>query len=153
MSDVSFADFLDQVGVPCTDGSFVSERAARIVEIIRDYDPALEVEWIPREHRLPGDNAVRIVDTRLSGLARVVMSFPDESHLDERVLERLFLADGTKHDVVARLEAQNAAARAVELKRELEVREEGKDLMLYALRSPRVRYSFTTKSGKKVVAE
>lgn len=149
-----FGDFLDLAGVPVSDGSFVTERAMRIVEIVRDYDPNLDVEWVPREHRIPGDDAIRIVDTTKSGLARLVMSFADETELDERVIERLFLADATKQgDVLAQLEARNAAVKAVELKAYLDQKEAGLDLMTHALRSPLGRYSYRRASGEKVTFE
>lgn len=153
MSDMPFEDFLDLAGVPCEDGSLVSAKTMRLVEIIRDYDPALEVEWVPVERRLPDDDAIRVVDTRCKGLARTVMSFADEGEFTAAdgvpVLERLFLADRLKGDPVARMEARNAAARAVELKTHLERREEGKDLMLHALRSPLHDYTFRTPDGQR----
>lgn len=151
---IPFADFLDLAGVPVSDGSFITERAMRIVEIIRDYDPNLDVEWVPREHRIPGDDAIRIVDTSKSGLARMVMSFADESELGQRVLERLFLADSAKQgDVLAQMEARNAAEKAVELKRYLDQKEAGLDLMTHALRSPLGRYTYRRSSGEKVTFE
>jgi len=157
MSDMSFTDFVELAGIPMEDGSFVSAKAVRVVEIIRDYDPGLDVEWIPRQHRLEGDAAIRIVDTRQQGLARVVRSFRDEEEFTRRdgadVLERLFLADGTKNDVQARLEAGNAAAKALELKANLDRRAEGLDLLKHALKSPLHRYSYRGVDGDRRVVE
>lgn len=153
MSELTFEDFLDSAGVPLEGGGMVSARTMRIVEIVRDYDSALEWEWIPREHRLPGDDPIRLVDPRAHGLGRVVMSFASEDDVDERVLERLFLADGRKHDVLAQLDARNAAARVVAAKRELDRRGEGLDLMRHALRSPLGRYSYVDANGVRKVLE
>lgn len=154
---MTFGDFVELAGVPMDDGSMVSAKAVRLVEIIRDYDPLLEVEWIPREHRLEGDSAIRIVDTRQHGLARVVMSFRDEGEFTQRdgawVLERLFLADHSKSDPVARMEAGNAAAEILRAKRAYEERQEGLDLMKHALASPLHRYSFRTREGERKVVE
>lgn len=151
MSDMPFADFLDLAGVACDDGSLVTSKTMRLVEIIRDYDPALEVEWIPAEHRLPDDDAIRIVDTRARGLARTVMSFADEGEFTREdgvpVLERLFVADHRRGDPVARLDARNNAVRLLDLKRQLELREERKDLAVHVLRSPLNRYTFRAPDG------
>lgn len=147
-----FADFLDLAGVPLEDGSMVTAQCARMAEMVRDYDPALEVEWIPREHRLDGDDPIRIVDTRQHGLARMVMSFASEQDFAEHALERLFLADSGRHDVLGEMEARNAAARADELKRYMDQKEEGLDLMKHALRGPS-RYSYRRPDGTKVVLE
>jgi hypothetical protein len=156
--DLPFADFLDQAGVSCSDGSFVTARAMRVVEIIRDYDPQLDVEWIPRERRQPGDNSIRIVDNRAHGLARVIMSFVDEEEFTRKdgadVLERLFLADWTRHDPIARMDAANAAAKALELHRTMERVEETKDIGRHALASP--LHSYTARdpaTGEKKVYE
>lgn len=152
MSDMPFSDFLDLAGVSCSDGSLVTAKTMRLVEIIRDYDPALDVEWIPREHRLPDDDAIRVVDTRAKGLARTVMSFADEGEFTaedgQPVLARLFLADHRRGDPVARMDASNAAAKALELHRELERREEGKDLAVAALRTPLNRWTFRRPDGE-----
>lgn len=152
MSDMPFADFLDLAGVPCDDGSLVTARAMRLVEVIRDFDPLLDVEWIPAGHRLPDDDAIRIVDTRARGLARVVMSFADEGEFTREdgvpVLERLFLADHSRGNPLARMEARNAAVKAIEYKRQLELREERRDLALHVLRSPLNRYTFRTPAGE-----
>jgi hypothetical protein len=145
MSEMPFADFIEHAGVPCDDGSFISAKAMRVVEIIRDYDENLDVEWIPRERRLPGDNAIRVVDNRVGGLARVVLSFRDEAEFiledGADVLERLFLADWTRGDPIARMDARNAAAKALELHRALERVEETKDIGRHALASPKHRYT------------
>lgn len=155
MSDMSFADFLEEAGVPMADGSFVSAKAVRLVEIIRDYDSGLDVEWIPRQHRLEGDAAIRIIDTRKHGFARIVMSFTDEEDFTAQdgtaTLERLFRADGTKGDVMARLDARNAAERAVRLKKALDQREEGLDLASHALRSPLNDYRYRDPGGQLMV--
>jgi hypothetical protein len=155
MSDMSFIDFLEHAGVQMSDGSFVSAKAVRLVEIVRDYDRNLEVEWVPRERRLPGDDAIRIVDTTRHGFARIVMSFRDEDEFTARdgalTLERLFLADGTKGNVMARVEAQNAAAKLIELKKTLELREEGLDVARHALASPLNDYRFRDPAGQLMV--
>lgn len=153
MSDMPFADFLDLAGVALDDGSLVSAKTIRLVEIIRDYDPALDVEWIPQQHRLPGDDAIRVIDTRARGLGRTVMSFPDEGAFTAQdgrpVLERLFLADTSRGDPLARLEAANAAAKALELKRAMERKQEGLDLMRHALASPLHTYTYRNAAGEK----
>jgi hypothetical protein len=145
MSGMPFQDFLDLAGVTVDDGHIVTAKTMRVVEIIRDYDRRLEVEWVPPEHRQPGDNAIRIVDTRQRGLARIVMSFRDEGEFTARdgadVLERLFLADHAKGDPVARMNAANAAAKVIEAKRQMDRVEETKDIGVHALRSPLHRYT------------
>lgn len=155
MTNLSFSDFIEQAGVACTDGSFVSAKAMRVVEVIRDYDPGLEVEWIPRERRIDGDDAIRIVDPRRHGFARIVMSFRDEAEFTAQdgtlTLERLFLADGSKGDVMSRVQAHNAAEKVLRLKKAMDEREEGLDVARHALRSPLNTYRFRDPAGQLMV--
>jgi hypothetical protein len=125
VSDMPFADFLDLAGVSCEDGSFVTAKTMRIVELIRAYDPGLDVEWIPRERRLADDDAIRVVDTRAKGLARTIMSFPDEA---------AFTADD--------------GLSVLQRKRHQEQRAERRDLMLHALKTPLSRWTFRRPDGE-----
>jgi hypothetical protein len=131
---------LAEVAVPMSDGSWVSTKVARTAEIIADYDPNLEVRWIPRDRRNPGDDAFQIVQHCPDGAARVVMSVATEAEFDERVLERLWAADNAREDVQARLEAHNAAIRAMELKKQVEAAEEARDVAASVFASPLNRY-------------
>jgi hypothetical protein len=152
VSDMPFADFLDLAGVSCEDGSFVTAKTMRIVELIRAYDPGLDVEWIPRERRLADDDAIRVVDTRAKGLARTIMSFPDEAAFTAddglSVLERIQLADHQLGNPVARMEARNYAAQVLQRKRHQEQRAERRDLMLHALKTPLSRWTFRRPDGE-----
>lgn len=126
--------------VPHSDGRWINERVSRIVEIIRDYDPNLEVCWIPPDKREPGDAAFAIVETGPSGLRTVAFYVQTEAEFDERILARVFAGDTTKNDVYGNLEAQNAAVEAIKLKRQMEAWEEEKDHMRHVLKSPLNKY-------------
>jgi len=122
--------------VPMSDGSWVSPRVARVAEIIADYDPRLEVRWLPRDKRLAGDAAFQIVEHTRDGHEVVAFTVASEAEFDERVLERIFLADNARADVQGRLEAHNAAVRAMELKKALEADEEARDIAATVFASP-----------------
>jgi hypothetical protein len=106
------------------DGHFISGKVSRIVELVREYDSRLDVKWIPPNMRSATDPAFAITERLSDGRDVVAFYVQDESEMDERVLERVLLGDNTKHDVQARIEAQNLAVRAVaESKRREEVAE------------------------------
>lgn len=131
---------LAEIAVPMSDGSWVSTKVARTAEIIADYDPNLEIRWIPRDRRNPGDDAFQIVQHCSDGVARVVMSVPTEAEFDERVLQRLFLADNAKENVQARMEASNAAVKAMELKKQMEAADQAREVAAAVFSSPLNRY-------------
>jgi hypothetical protein len=116
--------------VPTDDGHFVSEKHARISEIIQDFNPYLQLVWIPPENRTD-DNPeppYAIMDTTPGKQPYVIFTIK-EDELDERVLARLFQADLSQHDVLARLEATERAAEVVRLKERMDKAEEHKDFV------------------------
>jgi hypothetical protein len=120
--------------VPAEDGTFISERHARIAEILHDYDPTMELTWIPRDKREPGDMPFAVVKTEDTGL-RYVICYADESNCDERLLARVWSMDATKTDVFGNLEAHNAALEALKLKKQMEEMEEAHEISSSILRS------------------
>ena len=96
-----------------SDGSWFSENISRIVELIREYDPNLDVKYIPREKRLPTDAAFCITEKLRDGREVVAFYVQDESEFDHRVLTRVYAADNKIKDVQAAMEANNKAIRAI----------------------------------------
>jgi hypothetical protein len=104
------------------DGHFISAKVSRVVELVREYDQRLDVKWIPPNMRGADDPAFAITERLGNGQEVVAFYVQDESQFDEQVLERIILGDNAHHDVQARMEAQNLAARAMaESKRREEV--------------------------------
>ena len=128
------------VAVPMEDGSFVNEKVARIVELIREYDYRLDVEWIPTAARAPGDDAFRIIEHTPDGRKAVVMGVATEEEFDERVLARIYGADNKNWDVQERMEAHNKAVRDLQRKRREEIMEENNQMAAAILRSPKSTY-------------
>lgn len=71
-------------------GSFISEKQRRINEILHDYDPTLELQWIPPGSRSAEDVAFRVVHRPPGRPAYVILT---SSECDERLLARVFEAD------------------------------------------------------------
>lgn len=120
-----------------TEHGFVSAEHQRIAEIIQDYDETLALAFIPEANREPGDHPFAVIHSPV-GKPQYIAFYADQC--DERILERLFTNDLTKHDVLSQLEAADAARRAVELKRELDKAEARKDLVQHIIKSPKTRY-------------
>ena len=119
------------------DGSFVSQNHLHIAEIINDYDPTLSLAWIPTDKRAPGEAPFAVVHRPLGGPEYVVF-YADQC--DERILERIWSNDATKHNVLTNLEAHNAALEAIKLKKELETAEERQELVESIIKSPKNTY-------------
>lgn len=118
--------FVQDLPVPHQDGSWVSERISRVVDLIREYDPRLDVRWIPPAAREPGDAAFAIIELTPEG-PRTAFLVQTEEEFDERVLARIYGADSKNSDPVARLAAINRAAEDLRRRTREELWEEAAD--------------------------
>lgn len=106
---------LNNAPIAHDDGHFINAKVTRIVELIREYDPRLDVAWIPPENRAPNEPAFAIVENTVQGPV-VAFYVQDEQSFDENILKRIYEADVTKNDIQGRLEAHNRAVKALRAK-------------------------------------
>lgn len=122
------------------DGSFISARVSRIVELIREYDPNLEIKWIPEKMRRPDEPAFMITERLRDGREVVAFYVQSEEDFNESVLARIYAGDNARNDVQARVDAQNAAVNRVREARAREEREQYYDLMGSMIRTKKHTY-------------
>lgn len=124
--------------IELSDGNACEADVYGIVERVKEYDPNLTIQYCSGRPSLT-EAPYRLVELCPDGITRVVMDIWD---LDQRVLERLYAADTKRHDILARLDANNAAAREREQRRyREEVLGEAMDQTLHVLASPKGSYS------------
>ena len=127
--------------VPHDDGSFISEKVSRVVEVVREYNPNIDVRWIRPSDRDNNEPAFAIVDATPGHLEYVIFYVQDESEFDGRILERLYQNDAAKHgNLLSELDARNAAVKAIQDNLHKERLEESKDLAYHILKSPKHTY-------------
>lgn len=125
------------VATPHGDGRWISDRVSRIVEVIHDYDPSIEVQWVPPEERELGDPVFRLMELRPNGQKFIMFYIQDENAFDESVLARIFQSDATKNKLtLSAIDAHNDAVRALKLKKQMEELDEAHDLAKTILKSP-----------------
>lgn len=123
--------------IPDENGNFISENQRRIGQILSEYDPNLQLQWIPPVNRGPDDYPFRVVDFS-PGRPPYVVCFAHEC--DERLLAKVFQSDGTKNNVLNYLDAHNAAVEAVRLKKMKEQRMEDHEFAMSVLRHKKINY-------------
>ena len=131
--------------VPTEEGYWVNEKYLRISEIIKDYDPTLELAWIPPERQAFDGSDPYAVVHRPEGLAPYIVFTIKEEELDERVLARVFRGDLTKQTPLTRIESLEAAKEAMRLKEKMELAEERQDLVTSIVKSPLHSYKHNGK--------
>lgn len=121
----------------------LSAEHLRIAEILQDYNPQLDLVWIPPENRLPEDKglfwAVRC--TPSDGRKPYLLFQLREDEIDHRVLERVFEQDLHKNpDFLSKLERKEAAMRLVDMKRQMDEAEERRAFVKSVFSSPKSTY-------------
>jgi len=127
------------------DGQFVSAKIERIVLAIKDYDPYIEVQWIPPESRLEEKSPAFRITLEEPGREPFILFFVNsEEDFDERVLQRIIVNDQRKFPLrLSDLEAWEETSRRIEHQRWLDELEAINDIAYHALKSPLNTYKVT----------
>lgn len=132
---------IENLPVPHEDGSFVSAKVSRLVEVIREYDHNVDVRWIPPQQRAHDDPAFALVTRDSKGMEYVILYVQNEQEFDGSVLERLIQMDQAKKgNVLSEMDARNAAVKAIQQNIHKEQLEEQKDLAYHILKSKKHSY-------------
>jgi len=119
--------------VPASDGRWIDENFARLAEVIKDYDPSLELRWIPHDQRTRDDKEPYvIVDSRNN----LPVFYASELDTPTDILAKLFEGDNKNGNVLSRLEARESAVKILEAKQRLESYEEANDVARVFMQSP-----------------
>ena len=120
------------------DGHFVSQNQVRINEILNDYDPTLQLQWIPPDDRAANDAAFRVVCFP-PGKPPYLVCVADEA--DERLLARVFEADQqSSPNKLNYIDNYNNALELTRAKEMEEQRREDHEMAASIIRSPKSSY-------------
>jgi hypothetical protein len=136
--------------VEITQGVYVEHDALNIAERVHEYDPRFKIKFCDPDKSEWNDAPYMLVEVCNDGIERKCF---DIWELDERVLERLWLGDNAKHDILGRIDEANAKAKKEEQRRWQEKRDESKDIVAHYLKSMKTRYSFPRADGAIVTID
>lgn len=109
-------------------GKFISDRIRRVAEIINDYEHTLFIAPIPDQLRDDEpDKSYALIHEQRDGKIYCVRKLR-EDEINEGLIEWVFAHDNNKSDVLAAIEAKDAAKQAMELKIQMEAREEEREI-------------------------
>lgn len=124
-------------------GQWISEKFSTLAEIVKEYDPYLELRWIPTDKRTREDKKPYvIVDTRTN----YPVTYASELDIPEQILARVIEGDNKQNNVIKRLEAQDVANKLFAMKEFLNKMEEAAEEAEFFMRSP---LNWITFNGKK----
>lgn len=129
------------LATPHSDGHWINDKVSRIVELIREYDEHIAVQWVPPENRELGDPAFRLMELAPNRPPYIMFYVQFEDEFDERVLERIIRADANKNGIsLSAIDAHNDAIKLMKAMKEAEEAEERADLAISILKSPKHTY-------------
>ncbi len=118
---------------------WVSAEFKRLAEIINEYDSHLWLEWIPPEHQIhlvDKSKVFRIVDDRTNN----IVLYADSLANPPDILARLWSMDQQHGNVVARLDAHNAAVQALRLKEQIDEMDAARDFTVFVGKNTKSRW-------------
>lgn len=120
------------------DGRLVSAKHERLVLAIKDYEPELDVMWIPPEKRSEGEAAFAIIHSAPGNKPYILFYVLTDEEFDERVLQRIIYNDQRRsgEQQYTELEAWEIAQKAVQKQEWLDRMEEANDIAAHILRTP-----------------
>lgn len=130
------------------DGQFVSQRVSQVVQAIKEYDPDIEVQWIPVSVREEGQAAFRLMYFPKDGTPPYVMfHVKTEEEFDARVLKKIMVNDQARQGKLTydEIEMAEKAAQAVARQAYLDELEEMNDLAYHVLKSNKNTYKVNDK--------
>lgn len=118
-------------------GSVVPQRIVDIVETIREIwhgrvDVDIIAEWYPNSTT----DKYCVVEVLPNGKREPIFFVKDDSEFTGEVIERLYLADNSKGNVLTRMQARNAAVRALQKKVAKDKMAEAHDIAASVMKSP-----------------
>ncbi len=121
---------------------WISSKFATLAEILHDYDPYLELRWIPPDKRTREDKKPYVViDTRSS----TPVVYASELDVPEHLLAHVINVDNKTGSVLSKLESYEAAYKLFQQKEFLIRMEEAADEAQALKQSPLNRYRFKGK--------
>lgn len=117
-------------------GYFISEAHQRIAEIIKDYEPTLELVWIPPSKRNFNDTYPFAVVHRPVGKPEYVVRKLKENEVDNRLLAWIFANDQERSNPIVMMDKLDQANEIIKAKRHEEELAEQRDVALSILKSP-----------------
>ena len=118
------------------DGHLVSAKAQRIVQAIKDYEPELEVKWVPPAARTEGQAAYAIVHNAPGNGSYVLFYVQNDEDFDERVLARIIANDQRNGKAnLSDYEAWETTRQLVAKQEYLDKMEEAKDIARFVAKT------------------
>lgn len=118
---------------------WISAEFQRLAEVLSDYDPYLALEMVPIsewDNLIDKSKVFRVINTK----DNTIVLYADSLQSPQDILARVWSMDQGKNNVLANLDAKNAAAQALQLRARIDEMEAQKDLVLWIAGNTKSRW-------------
>lgn len=137
--------------VATQEGQFVSQKWMFLAELLQDYNPNLELRWIPPELRQAEDReqSYMVAHKDRQGKYYTVL-YASESDQPEEIMTRIMHSDMKHGDVLDRMEIRNNVRKLFELRKREEELAEQEEFAAWLVKTNKTNPTFRDKSGELV---
>lgn len=142
---------MDDIIVATESGRFVSQKWMFLAEMLQDYNPNLELRWIPTELRAPEDRdkSYMVVSKDRAGKEYVVL-YASELDQPEEIMTRIINSDMKHGNVLDRMEVRNNVHKLFQLRQQEEELAEKEDFSRWLVETKKTNPTFRDKDGSLV---
>ena len=116
-------------------GHALSAQHTRIAEIIQDYNPELELAWIPPNDRTSFDQKPFAIIHNMPNGSRYVVGTFSEAEMDHRIITYLFNHDARNRDILSDIDRENAAKELLAYKERMDEQQEREEMARAMIRT------------------
>lgn len=134
------------------EGHFVSQKWMFLAEMLQDYNPSLELRWIPPDKRSAEDRDKPYMVAHRDRLGKeYIVLYASETDSPEEIMTRVIYSDMKHGDVLDRMEIRNNVNRLFELRRREEELAEQEEFAAWLLKTNKVNPTFRDKNTGELV--
>lgn len=130
---------------------FVSQKWMFLAEMLQDYNPSLELRWIPTEKREAEDRdkPYVVVSKDKQGKSYIVL-YASELDQPEEVMTRVIHSDMKHGNVLERMEVRNNVQKLFEMRAKEEELAEQEEFAAWLVETKKTNPTFRDKNGELV---
>lgn len=131
--------------------TFVDQKWSYLAEMIGDYNPALELRWIPTDKRSPQDRSKPyiVVHTDASNREYIVL-YASDLDTPEEIMTRIINSDMKHGNVQTRMDTRNTVNRLFELRAQEEQLAQEEDLAAWLVKTKKTNPTYRNKDGELI---
>lgn len=143
---------MDDIIVATEEGRFVSQKWMFLAEMLQDYNPSLELRWIPTEKRAieDRDKPYMVVHKDKQGRNYIVL-YASELDQPEEVMTRIIQSDMKHGNVLDRMEIRNNVQKLFDMRKKEEELAEQEEFATWLVKTNKVNPTFRDKHTGELV--